>query len=146
MVARIAKKHAKQNSPEVNRLHQRKMEEKRRQQICKSCKDPLKIVNRPRGLCWRCYYDESIRFNFPPVARSGVASEFAYLDGDQVVPAAFPTNAAPGTEEKIRVMIERLSNLQELFHPDDEQILKPIQGIRGAGKTSGVYFEDDFED
>src|SRR5436305_1269802 len=37
-------------------------------------------------------------------------------------PAQEPTQALPGTEEKIRVMIERAALREQLFHPLDGQV------------------------
>ena len=34
-------------------------------------------------------------------------------------PAASPTDAMPGSPEKIRVLTQRVANGEELFHPDD---------------------------
>ena len=34
-------------------------------------------------------------------------------------PAGSPTDALPGSPEKIRVLMQRVANGEELFHPDD---------------------------
>ncbi len=37
--------------------------------ICRHCH--RKKVNRPRGLCWRCYYRPGVRERYPPIGRWG---------------------------------------------------------------------------
>ena len=83
--------------------------------LCLHCN--LYNANRPRGLCWRCYYTP------------GVKDRFAMLDAKCVRGLAEngriprmprrPTDARPGTAEKLAVMRKRLSEGESLFHPDD---------------------------
>jgi hypothetical protein len=81
---------------------------------CRNCGNK---ANRPRGLCSPCYESREIRARFPSV------SPCAYVCGTEFlgrVPLAEePTAANPGTEEKIRVMTERVRNRQAVFHPQD---------------------------
>jgi hypothetical protein len=83
--------------------------------ICRHC-DQSK-VNRPRGLCWSCYYTPGVKDLYPSTskyARRGVGN-FA---GRAPLPAA-PTTAAPGSPEKLAVLEQRAKLKQSLFHPCD---------------------------
>jgi hypothetical protein len=74
-------------------------------------------VSRPRGLCWSCYYRPGVRELYPthpwhPGGRRGIAHVTPRNLSD-------PTDARPGSVEKVRVLMERAANNQVLFHPDD---------------------------
>jgi ribosomal protein L37E len=74
-------------------------------------------VNRPRGLCWTCYYTPGVRESY----HSG--SKYAYrgvanITGNRPVPAQ-PTAAPPGTDEKLAVLAERAKSKVALWHPLD---------------------------
>lgn len=83
--------------------------------ICRHCK--VAKVNRPRGLCWSCYYKPGVREACPSTskfAQRGIGHAVAMPPlPDQ------PTKALPGTPEKIAVLVERARRGQSLFHPDD---------------------------
>jgi hypothetical protein len=73
--------------------------------------------NRPRGLCWSCYYTPGVRELYPSTskfARRGVGD----FNGRACLPPA-PTAALPGTPEKVAVLIERARLRQDLWHPAD---------------------------
>ncbi|MGE3809161.1 MAG: hypothetical protein AB7K24_31235 [Gemmataceae bacterium] len=73
--------------------------------------------NRPRGLCWSCYYAPGVREMFPSTskfARRGVKDGFA-------APAE-PTSARPGSKEKVAVLAQRAGLGQQLWHPHDQPI------------------------
>ena len=79
---------------------------------CSKCK-----VNRPRGLCWSCYYTPGLRERYPSTskfARRGVGS----FNRRVSLPPA-PTEAPPGSPEKVAVLELRASLGQSLWHPDD---------------------------
>src|SRR5262245_494221 len=83
--------------------------------ICRHCQKVR--ANRPRGLCWSCYYTPGVRELFPSTskfARRGVDD----FNGRASAPTE-PTEATPGSEEKILVLIERARKRQSLWHPDD---------------------------
>jgi hypothetical protein len=83
--------------------------------LCRHCQKVRS--NRPRGLCWSCYYKPGVRELYPSTskfARRGV-SDFT----GQSALAARPTNALPGTPEKIAVLIERARLGLALWHPLD---------------------------
>lgn len=88
-------------------------------------------VNRPRGLCWGCYYRPGVKELYPPTskyAQRGVGN----LTGERPLPAE-PTDAEPGTDEKIAVMVERAKRGESLFHPEDVRL-----DSRPRGGPAGV--------
>jgi hypothetical protein len=73
-------------------------------------------VNRPRGLCWTCYYTAGVKELYPPTskyARRGVANFH------HAAPMPEPTAAPPGTPEKVAVLAARAERGETMFHPDD---------------------------
>ena len=83
--------------------------------LCRHCgRSP---VNRPRGLCWSCYYAPGVRERYPSTskfARRGIGN----FNG-RAEPPAEPTDALPGTPEKVAVLERRARLRQSLWHPDD---------------------------
>jgi hypothetical protein len=83
--------------------------------LCRHCGQSR--ANRPRGLCWSCYYTPGRREQYPSTskyARRGLAD----FNGRVAVPA-LPTGALPGTAEKVAVLEQRARLRQALWHPDD---------------------------
>ena len=83
--------------------------------LCRHCQKVKS--NRPRGLCWSCYYTPGVRELYPSTskfARRGVED----FNG-QASLAAQPTAARPGTPEKVAVLEERARLRQALWHPHD---------------------------
>ena len=83
--------------------------------LCRNCGRIR--ANRPRGLCWSCYYRPGVREQFPSTskfARRGVDDFYG-----TAIPAPFPTVAAPGSVEKVAVLEERARLRQVLWHPED---------------------------
>ncbi len=83
--------------------------------LCRHCKRVY--ANRPRGLCWSCYYQPGVRELFPSTskfARLGVADSY----GSRALPPE-PTSAAPGSPAKVRVLAERAALGVALWHPLD---------------------------
>jgi hypothetical protein len=73
--------------------------------------------NRPRGLCWSCYYTPGVRALYPSTskfARRGVGD----FNGKAGRPA-LPTPALPGSPGKVAVLMERARLRQDLWHPLD---------------------------
>jgi hypothetical protein len=83
---------------------------------CRHCRQ--RNACRPRGLCWTCFYTPGVRRRYP-----AKTTGFAHRgSGSGIMRAAlppFPTNARPGTPEKIAVLAERAAIPAELFHPED---------------------------
>jgi hypothetical protein len=85
--------------------------------LCRHCR--LYGATRPRGLCWTCYYTPGLREGYAPegdqrFSRRGNGT--ANL-APPVPPE--PTDALPGTPEKVAVLEERARLGLALWHPDD---------------------------
>jgi hypothetical protein len=83
--------------------------------VCRHCQ--RSVVNRPRGLCWTCYYTPGVREQYPSTskyAHRGIGN----FNGPAPTPA-FATDALPGTPEKVAVLEERARRKQSLWHPED---------------------------
>jgi hypothetical protein len=82
---------------------------------CRHCSKSR--VNRPRGLCWTCYYTPGIKELYPSTskfARRGVGN----FTGNAPL-APVPTTAVPGTPEKLAVLEHRAKMKLAIFHPAD---------------------------
>lgn len=82
---------------------------------CRVC--GLKPSNRPRGLCWRCYYSTGVR-ELAPVRARCHGSRLVNPTADGHAPAS-ATEAAPGTPEKVSELEARALNGEALWHPGD---------------------------
>jgi hypothetical protein len=83
--------------------------------LCRHCQKVPS--NRPRGLCWSCYYTPGIRERYPSTskfARRGIAD----CTGRVLLPPE-PTAALPGSAEKVAILEERARLHQALWHPRD---------------------------
>jgi hypothetical protein len=72
--------------------------------------------NRPRGLCWSCYYTPGVREKYPSTskfARRGVSD----FNGRAALPE--PTSAPPGSAEKVAILEQRARLGLSLWHPLD---------------------------
>lgn len=86
---------------------------------CRRCAE--RPIRSPFGLCRKCY-DElpaAERCKYPQRRRRGSPRTWSLAEPTQL--PGEPTEALPGTEEKLRVMVERLRRRQCLFHPRDAQ-------------------------
>jgi hypothetical protein len=96
--------------------------------VCRHC--GRSKVNRPRGLCWTCYYAPGVKDLYPSTskyARRGVGN----FNGNAPL-APIPTTAAPGTAEKLEVLAQRARNRQALWHPLDaisDGDTRPLQWV-----------------
>lgn len=92
---------------------------------CQKCK-----ANRPRGLCWSCYYKPGLRDQYPSTSKYGRRGVGAYSGGRITMPPA-PTSARPGSPEKLAILAERARLRQALWHPDDAPLhdcpLQPVE-------------------
>ena len=97
--------------------------------ICRNCSHCK--VNRPRGLCWSCYYMPGVKELFPSTskyARRGVGN----FTGNAPLADA-PTTAVPGTPEKLAVLEQRARLKQAIFHPADAKFpgdSRPLEFLR----------------
>src|SRR5689334_9621561 len=83
--------------------------------MCRHC-ERVKS-NRPRGLCWSCYYTPGVREMYPSTskfARRGVGD----FNGAARL-AAQPTSAPPGSPEKVAILEQRARLGLSLWHPQD---------------------------
>jgi hypothetical protein len=83
--------------------------------MCRHC--ARHRVNRPRGLCWSCYYNPAIRPRYPSTskfARRGVDD----FNGRVPLPPE-PTDALPGSPAKVDILARRARLHQALWHPAD---------------------------
>ena len=87
--------------------------------VCKNCG---RFASRARGLCWICYYSPA-RELFPRGCNTGLVDFFG---AGQVCQ---PTDAEPGSEEKILVLMARAEAKQRLWHEGDRTLVP-----RGTGR------------
>ena len=83
--------------------------------LCRHCQRVQS--NRPRGLCWSCYYTPGVRELYPSTskfARRGVGD----FNGKAHRPH-LPTCALPGSPEKVAILEQRARMRQDLWHPLD---------------------------
>src|SRR5579871_4313054 len=83
--------------------------------LCRHCQRVQS--NRPRGLCWSCYYTPGVRDLYPSTskfARRGVGGGNA-----KVAQPPEPTQAVPGSAEKVAILEERARLRLSLWHPAD---------------------------
>lgn len=85
--------------------------------ICRHCHKSK--VNRPRGLCWTCYYTDGVKDQYPSTSKYARRGEGNFSGLAPLPP--LPTTAPPGTAEKMAVMQERARAKYALWHPLDAQ-------------------------
>ena len=88
------------------------------QRICRHCRNPRRTVNRPRGLCWRCWHDPAILTQYPSTSIYARRSPVADSHHARPTPRT-PTTALPGTPSKIAVLEARAARGEALWHPED---------------------------
>jgi hypothetical protein len=104
--------------------------------LCQHCRK--KRCNRPRGLCWTCYYTPGVRDAYehpdPEVRKyNGCKNAVrATLPAAQVALAALPTAAEPGTFDKLAVLEIRAALKLPLFHPRDTRDATEVRTDRPA--------------
>jgi hypothetical protein len=70
-------------------------------------------------LCWRCALDPALRELYPSTSKFGRWAIGAELDFMGAGAEPEPTQAWPGTPDKIAVLAARVAARQQLFHPAD---------------------------
>lgn len=83
--------------------------------LCRHCQRVRS--NRPRGLCWSCYYTPGVRDLYPSTskfARRGISDK-----NGVIALAAEPTSALPGSAEKVAILEQRARLGVSLWHPLD---------------------------
>ncbi len=99
--------------------------------ICKHCRRAK--VNRPRGLCWGCYYTPGVKDLFPSTSKYARRGEGNFTGNAPVAPE--PTPAPPGSAEKMAVLEMRVKLKQALWHPADAQYAgdpRPVEAVLKA--------------
>jgi len=110
--------------------------------ICRHCGRAK--VNRPRGLCWSCYYAPGVREKYPSTSKFARRGEGNFNGNPDAPPT--PTRATPGSDEKIAILAERARLKQSLWHPDDsgyggkssnpDESPEPLSALAGLFATS----------
>jgi len=83
----------------------------------KCCHCHRRPINRPRGLCWTCYYLPGVREQYSLLGKFA-ARGLPDFNG-RVASAPQATRARPGSLEKVAVLEQRASLRQALWHPHD---------------------------
>jgi hypothetical protein len=83
--------------------------------LCRHCQNAP--VSRPRKLCWNCYYTPAVRALYPSTSKFGRRGPGNFYGLAPMPP--FPTQAMPGSPEKIALLTQRAQQRQQLFHPAD---------------------------
>jgi len=98
--------------------------------ICRSCQ--LRRANRPRGLCWTCYYTDGARERYPSTSKFGRRGAGIANRGQRL---PVPTSALPGSPEKVAVLEERVARGEMLFHPADAR----VDGLRETREARRAF-------
>lgn len=88
---------------------------------CRHCS--AKPVSRPRGLCKRCFYTDGVRDLYPSTSKYAHRGEG---NGFRTPPLPDPTEAAPGSPEKLAVLAERAKRKLGLWHPHDGWLVSTL--------------------
>ncbi len=81
-------------------------------------------VNRPRGLCWRCFYTPGVKERYQitsKFARRGIGNGFKPSTLPEPVP-----HIEPGSPEKLSLLAARAARGLSLFHPAEPRLV-PVQ-------------------
>ena len=84
-------------------------------QLCRHC--GVKPVSKGRGLCYRCGVTPAVLDLYPPVTFPEVG-----VGNHQRQSPAEPTDARPGSPEKLAVLIERAEREELLWHENDARL------------------------
>src|SRR5262249_35417325 len=86
--------------------------------ICRHCRQHY--INRPRNLCWSCYYRPGVRDQYPAAGDPKYTRQQT-PEYNGASPEPEPTAALPGTAEKVEVLIVRMALGLSLFSVRDRQ-------------------------
>lgn len=90
----------------------------KQRKLCVHC--GKRVANRPRGLCWPCFYCPAVRKLHKPIGKHGRAGARSWEDdADPKGPPLEPTSTLPGTKERIAALRKRHSRRRELWHAQD---------------------------
>ena len=82
--------------------------------MCRHCHEHR--INRPRGLCWGCHRNPTIRDQY---AKHLHFDEVGLGLKAPTKPASQPCPARGGTPERVAAMCERMERGEELWHEED---------------------------
>lgn len=97
----------------------------REAQWCVHC-ETGKAGVRAWGLCQVCYLDPNIRGLYADLERR--KRDWSNGSGQPSRKRCKPTSAMPGTIAKVKVLMQRARDNQELWHPDDATGMDEIPG------------------
>jgi hypothetical protein len=90
--------------------------------LCRHCQRAP--ISRPRKLCWSCFYTPGVRELYPSTSKFGRRGLGNFFGKAPLPP--FPTQALPGSADKVALLTQRAQERQQLFHPDDATCATPI--------------------
>jgi hypothetical protein len=102
--------------------------------LCRHCHE--RGTNRPRGLCWRCYYLPGMRKLYP--SQSRYANHNDDFNGGYALPPD-PITDLPGTAATLAALAERVRLRVALRHPQDATLegrVAPPEIQAGAGRNA----------
>ncbi len=97
------------------REEQKRQRASREPEMCRACHEHK--ANRPRGLCWHCYYTPRVARKYPSTSKHAPGTGVGNGCGGYALPE--PTEAAPGSAEKVAVLADRAAAGLALWHPQD---------------------------
>ena len=75
-----------------------------------------RVADKWRGLCSTCYYLPGVRKRYPTKRTDAYDLELGEVEGK---PPTVATRALPGSEEKVRILEQRVLRGEQLWHPQD---------------------------
>jgi hypothetical protein len=94
---------------------------------------------RPRGLCWPCFENEDVRRSVTLQCNRGITTGHGRLPAE-------PTQARPGSPEKMRVLEQRAERGEALFHPLDAtaDVFRSLEEVAMIlARDQEINFEDE---
>lgn len=82
---------------------------------CRHCHRVLTCQS--RGLCYKCWNNPGVRDSYPYQSKYAVKGLGTDITGIRRYPT--PTQARPGTQEKVLVLQARVMAGEHLWHPED---------------------------
>lgn len=89
--------------------------------FCHHCQWRKVEAKRHGGLCLKCFKDLEIRALYQEIPLTKFVQKLPPLPAE-------PTFAIPGSQEKMRIMMERVARGERVFHPDDREEWKTGHG------------------
>lgn len=85
-------------------------------------------VNRPRGLCWTCYYTPAISNLYPSTHKHAPKCHGSTRN---VPPPRAPTEAPVGSAAKVEVLAGRADSRTSLWHDGDSRVrVRPLSDAK----------------